>query len=57
MTSPAPADESSVRGKPFSWRFTTPLFLGSALSPINSSMIATALVPIAVSPGRPTSQP
>jgi MFS family permease len=36
-----------VRGKPFSWRFTTPLFIGSALNPINSSMIATALVPIA----------
>jgi MFS family permease len=32
---------------PFSWRFTTPLFLGSALNPINSSLIATALVPIA----------
>jgi MFS family permease len=33
--------------KPFSWRFTTPLFIGSALNPINSSLIATALVPIA----------
>jgi MFS family permease len=32
---------------PFSWRFTTPLFIGSALSPVNSSLIATALVPIA----------
>jgi MFS family permease len=31
----------------FSWRFTTPLFIGSALNPINSSLIATALVPIA----------
>ena len=47
MTSPVSADESAVRGKPFSWRFTTPLFIGSALNPINSSMIATALVPIA----------
>lgn len=47
MTSPVSADESTVRGKPFSWRFTTPLFIGSALNPINSSMIATALVPIA----------
>ena len=46
MTSPVSADESTVRGKPFSWRFTTPLFIGSALNPINSSMIATALVPI-----------
>ena len=32
---------------PFSWRFATPLFLGSALNPVNSSLIATALVPIA----------
>jgi MFS family permease len=31
----------------FSWRYTTPLFIGSALNPINSSMIATALVSIA----------
>ncbi|MFI7190260.1 MFS transporter [Nocardia nova] len=33
--------------KPFNWRFTTPLYIGSALNPINSSLIATALVPIA----------
>ncbi|GAB3613234.1 MFS transporter [Humibacter ginsengisoli] len=32
---------------PFNWRFTTPLYIGSALNPINSSLIATALVPIA----------
>lgn len=32
---------------PFSWRFTTPLFVGSALNAVNSSMIATALIPIA----------
>jgi MFS family permease len=31
----------------FAWRFTTPLFVGAALNPINSSIIATALVPIA----------
>jgi MFS family permease len=31
----------------FSWRFTTPLYMGSALNPVNSSLIATALVPIA----------
>ncbi|WP_079168059.1 hypothetical protein [Streptomyces colonosanans] len=30
-------------GHPFSWRFATPLFVGSALNPINSSLIATAL--------------
>lgn len=32
---------------PFSWRFVTPMLMGSALNPVNSSMIATALVPIA----------
>ena len=47
MTSPQTAAHPTVRGRPFSWRFTTPLFIGSALNPINSSMIATALVPIA----------
>jgi MFS family permease len=31
----------------FSWRFMTPLLIGSALNPVNSSLIATALVPIA----------
>jgi predicted MFS family arabinose efflux permease len=34
--------------KPFGWRFTAPLLLGSTLNPINSSMIATALVGIGV---------
>ncbi|KAA9148178.1 MFS transporter [Amycolatopsis acidicola] len=33
--------------RPFSWRFTTPLYLASILNPVNSSLIATALVPIA----------
>src|ERR1035438_2494147 len=47
MTSATPADESTVRGKPFSWRFTTPLFSGAALNAVTTSMIATALVPIA----------
>ena len=32
--------------KPFSWRFVSPLLLGSTLNPINSSMIATGLVGI-----------
>ncbi|MDX6331538.1 MAG: hypothetical protein QOI83_3921, partial [Streptomycetaceae bacterium] len=32
---------------PFAWKFTTPLYVGAALNPINSSLIATALVPIA----------
>jgi MFS family permease len=33
-------------GKPFGWRFTTPLLLGSTLNPINSSMLATGLLGI-----------
>jgi MFS family permease len=33
-------------GKPFGWRFTAPLMLGSSLNPINSSMLATGLVGI-----------
>ena len=32
---------------PFGWRSVTPLVMGSALNPVNSSVIATALVPIA----------
>jgi MFS family permease len=43
-------------GRPFSWRFTAPLFLGSALNPVNSSLIATALVPIAHGLGVPIGQ-
>lgn len=35
-------------GNPFSWRFVAPLYMGSTLNPINSSMLATALVPIAL---------
>lgn len=34
-------------GNAFSWRFVTPMLLGSSLNPVNSSLIATALVPIA----------
>ncbi|MBK3567722.1 MFS transporter [Streptomyces sp. MBT62] len=33
--------------KPFAWTFTTPLYVGASLNPVNSSIIATALVPIA----------
>jgi MFS family permease len=33
--------------KTFSWRFMTPLYIGSSLNPINSSLIATALPNIA----------
>lgn len=35
----------------FTWRFVTPMFMGSSLNPINSSLIATALVPIAAGLG------
>jgi MFS family permease len=42
----------------FSWRFVTPLLSSCTLNPINSTLIATALVPIAhamyVSVGRTT---
>ncbi|WP_084598721.1 MFS transporter [Actinoplanes subtropicus] len=59
MTVRIPVGGASVGREPFTWRFTTPLFVGSALNAINSSMIATALVPIAaglhVSVGRTTS--
>jgi hypothetical protein len=34
--------------KPFAWTFTAPLYVGSSLNPINSSLIATALVLIAL---------
>ncbi|MFD0401165.1 MFS transporter [Kitasatospora sp. NPDC059811] len=46
-TTNAPPVNGIPPGRPFSWRFVTPLFVGSALNPINSSLIATALVPIA----------
>jgi MFS family permease len=39
--------QGSGTGNAFSWRFVTPMLLGSALNPVNSSLIATALVPIA----------
>ena len=52
----AAGDEAEVaprRGqgneRQFSPRFVTPLFMGSALNPVNSSVIATALVYIAAS--------
>ncbi|MFE7283623.1 MFS transporter [Streptomyces noursei] len=48
-TARAQADPAIVETarKPFGWAFTTPLYVGSSLNPINSSIIATALVPIA----------
>lgn len=57
MSSSAMTGDASRQGA-FSRRFTTPLFMGSALNPLNNSFIATALVPIAaamhVSIGRTT---
>jgi len=46
-TGTAQPDTTAADKGAFSWRFTTPLFMGSALNPVNSSLIATALVPIA----------
>lgn len=43
-------------GRPFPWQFTTPLYIGSALNPVNSSLIATALLPIAHGIGVPVGQ-
>ena len=47
----APSDlgDGADKESAFPWRFVSPLFMGSALNPINSSLIATALVPIAAS--------
>ena len=50
------ASQASWPGKPFSWQFTAPLFIGSALNPVNSSLIATALLPIAHGLGVPLGQ-
>jgi len=42
--------------KVFSWRFVTPLLVGSTLNPVNTSLIATALVPIAAAVRVPVGQ-
>jgi MFS family permease len=45
-----PSQQHEVRAglaAPFGWKFVTPLYAGSVLNPVNSSIIATALVPIA----------
>jgi MFS family permease len=59
--SPSPVSQPATEaasgpGRPFSWQFTVPLFLGSALNPVNSSLIATALLPIARGIGVPLGQ-
>ncbi|OBH14004.1 MFS transporter [Mycobacterium sp. E1747] len=44
------ADADTSPGR-FGWRFCAPLFVCAALNPINSSVIATAIVPIAAAVG------
>lgn len=39
---------STGSGNAFGWRFLTPMFIGSALNSVNSSIIATALVSISI---------
>lgn len=46
MTATAPAG-ATTDAAAFSWRFVTPLLAGSVVNPVNTSLIATALVPIA----------
>jgi MFS family permease len=41
------APEQQGQPNAFAWKFVTPLYVGAALNPVNSSIIATALVPIA----------
>ena len=50
MTTQQDAASTTAQGA-FGWRFVTPMFMGSALNPVNSSLIATALVPIAAAMG------
>ncbi|MFV0532973.1 MAG: MFS transporter [Cumulibacter sp.] len=45
MPKPAVPDADAQR-RAFGWRFVAPLCLGSALNPINSTMVATAVVSI-----------
>ncbi|WP_405974390.1 MFS transporter [Streptomyces sp. NBC_00988] len=46
-TGKAAGPAREIARKPFAWTFTTPLYVGAGLNPVNSSIIATALVPIA----------
>ncbi|WJY36347.1 MFS transporter [Streptomyces sp. P9-2B-2] len=47
MTAAPVPPATSHTAPAFSWRFVTPLFTGSAINAINTSLIATALLPIA----------
>src|SRR3984957_6075918 len=53
LTDLTSAPSSATQREAFGPRFVTPLFMGSALNPINSSVIATALVSIASAMGVP----
>src|ERR1700743_1877120 len=55
-SSGAASDAAPTPGRPFPWQFTAPLFIGSAFTPINSSLIGTALLPIAHGIGVPIGQ-
>jgi predicted MFS family arabinose efflux permease len=46
MEAAAPGATAAAE-RPFTWRFVTPVVVASTLNPVNSSVIATALVPIA----------
>ncbi len=52
----APAWSADAGGRPFAPRFVTPMMMGAALNPINSSVIATGLVSIASAVGVPVSK-
>ncbi|WAC55607.1 MFS transporter [Gordonia sp. SL306] len=52
----APTTVPNVRSERFDRRLLAPMMLGSILNPINSSIIAVALVPIAVAFGAPASE-
>ena len=44
------AEAAAEQERPFGPRFMTPMLMGATLNPINSSVIATALVSIAAIP-------
>src|SRR5260370_4422227 len=51
------AEAAAAQEQPFGPRFMTPTLMGATLSPLNSSVIATALVSIAVALRIPVGQP
>ena len=46
LVRPTAAGQMVARQVGFGWRFVAPLFVGGMLNPINSTMIAVALIPI-----------